>query len=67
MPIGNRLVVANGEGVGWMGRWGHSRSKLLHLEWTSNEVLLWSTGHYIQSLAWNMMEEGMRKRMYIDI
>ena len=25
--------------------------KLLHLEWISNEVLLYSTGNYIQSLV----------------
>ena len=25
--------------------------KRLHLEWTSNEVLLYSTGNYIQSLG----------------
>ena len=29
---------------------GVSRCKLLHFEWTSNEVLLHSTGSYIQSL-----------------
>ena len=29
---------------------GVSRYKLLHLEWISNEVLLYSTGNYIQSL-----------------
>ena len=29
---------------------GVSRCKLLHLEWISNEVLLFSTGSYIQSL-----------------
>ena len=28
-----------------------SRCKLLHLEWISNEVLLYSTGNYIQSLV----------------
>ena len=30
----------------WVGR-----CKLLHLEWISNEVLLYSTGNYIQSLG----------------
>ena len=30
---------------------GFSRSKLLHLEWISNEVLLYSTGNYSQSLG----------------
>ena len=29
---------------------GVGRCKLLHLEWISNEVLLLSTGNYIQSL-----------------
>ena len=28
-----------------------SRCKLLHLEWISNEVLLYSTGNYIQALG----------------
>ena len=28
-----------------------SRCKLLHLEWISNKVLLYSTGNYIQSLG----------------
>ena len=28
-----------------------NRGKLLHLEWISNEVLLYSTGNYIQSLG----------------
>ena len=27
------------------------RCKLFHLEWISNEVLLYSTGNYIQSLG----------------
>ena len=44
---------------------GADRGQLLHLEWISNEVLLYSTGNYIQSLGIeNMMEDGMRKRMY---
>ena len=30
---------------------GNHKSKLLHLEWISNEVLLYSTGNYIQSLG----------------
>ena len=48
----NRLVVAKGEGVGSGMDWelGVSRCKLLYLEWISNEVLLYSTGIYIQSL-----------------
>ena len=33
------------------GESGVGRCKLLHLEWISNEVLLYSTGNYIQSLG----------------
>ena len=40
---------------------GVSRYKLLYLEWLSNEVLLYSTGNYIQSLE-IMMEDNIRKR-----
>ena len=42
------------EGGGGSGRdreFGVSRCKLLHLEWISKEVLLHSTGNYIQSLV----------------
>ena len=49
----NRLVVAKGKG-GENGRdeeFGISRCKLLHLECISNEVLLYSTGNYIQALG----------------
>ena len=51
--IENRLVVAKGEGgeSGMDGEFGVSRCKLLHLECTGNEVLLYSTGNYIQSLG----------------
>jgi len=49
----NRLVVTKGDGGGSRmdGELGVGRCKLLHLEWISNEVLLYSTGDYIQSLA----------------
>ena len=33
------------------GEFGVSRCKLFHLEWINNEVLLYSTGNYIQSLG----------------
>ena len=51
--IENRLVVAKGEGGGSGMDWELEvgRCKLLHLEWSSNEVLLYSTGNYIQSLG----------------
>ena len=43
-------MVAKGEG----GReFGVGRCKLLHLEWINNNVLLYSTGNYIQSLGIN--------------
>ena len=38
-----------GSGMDW--EFEVSRCKLLHLEWISNEVLLYSTGNYIQSLG----------------
>ena len=47
----NRLVVADrvGEGRGTEWEFGVSKCKLLHLEWIiNNEVLLYSTGNYIQ-------------------
>ena len=47
------LVVAKGEwgesGMDWES--GVSRCKLLHIEWISNEVPLFSTGTFIQSLG----------------
>ena len=52
--IENRLImVAKGEGGGsGMDReFGIGRWKLLYLEWISNEILLYSTGDYIQSLV----------------
>ena len=39
--------------------------KLLHLEWISNEVLLYSQGIISILLRYNMMEGNMRKRMYV--
>jgi len=55
----NRLGAASGDGGGSGMDWefGVSRCKLFHLEWISNEVLLYSTGKYIQSL---MIEHGGR-------
>ena len=38
-----------GSGMDW--EFGVNRYKLLHLEWISNEVLLYSIGNYIQSLV----------------
>ena len=39
-----------GKGRQWdVWEFGVSRCKQLHLEWISNEVLLYNTGNYIQS------------------
>ena len=38
-----------GEGSGMDGEFGVGSCKLLHLEWISNKVLLYSTGNYIPS------------------
>ena len=38
-----------GSGVDW--EFGASRCKELHLEWMSNEAVLYTTGNYIQSLV----------------
>ena len=48
----SRLGLAEGEaeGVGWLGSLGQVDTNL-HLEWMSNEVLLLSTGSYVQSLV----------------
>ena len=40
-----------GLGSGMDREFGVSRCKLLHLEWTSSEVLLHSAGNHIQSLG----------------
>ena len=47
---------------------GVSRFKLLHLEWISNEVLLYHTGNYMQSLVMEHDEryyEKMNITVYI--
>ena len=40
-----------GGGSGMNGKFGVGRCKLLHLEWISNRVLLYSTVNYVQSLG----------------
>ena len=55
MDMDSRLVVAGGaggrEGVEWTGSLALVRCKVLHLEWINYEVLLYSSGKYIQSLG----------------
>ena len=48
-----------GNGMGW--EFGVGRCKLLHLEWVSNEVLLYSTGNSIHSLG---IEYKGKKKYY---
>ena len=40
-----------GRGIGMDWEFGVNRCKLLHLEWISSEILLYSTGSHIQSLG----------------
>ena len=53
-----------GSGMDWGS--GVNRCKLWHLEWISNESLLYSTGNS-SHLQWSMMEDNERKRMYIYV
>ena len=48
---GEQTCVCQRGGSGMDWEFGVSRCKLLHLEWISNDVLLYSTGNYIQSLG----------------
>ena len=45
------MVAKQGEGNGMDWEFGVRRCNVFHLEWVSNEVLLYSTGKYIQSLG----------------
>ena len=56
MDMENRLVVAEGEGVGWTGNLGLTDAN--YCLW--NEVLLYSTGNYIYSLM--MEHDNVRKK-----
>ena len=64
--IENRLVLIKWEwgGSGRVWEFGVHRCKPLHLEWISNEVLLYSTENYIQSIGIAMTEDSTRKGMY---
>ena len=57
-------MVAGGEGEGGgMDReYGVGRCKLLHLEWMNNEILLYSTGNYSQSLGIGYDERQYEKK-----
>ena len=45
------VVKGEGRGNGMDREFGVSRSKRLHLEWVSNEVVLYSSRNYSQSLG----------------
>ena len=45
---------------------GINRCKLVYIEWI-NKVLLYSTGKYIQYPMITIMEENMKKNVYIRI
>ena len=45
------IAKGEGEGEGWTGSLGLVDAICCILEWISNEVLLYSTGHYSQSLG----------------
>ena len=47
----NLWLPSKREGSEMDWKFGISRYKLLHLDWISNEVLLYSTGNSIQSLV----------------
>ena len=61
--IENRLVPkGEGGGRGIEREIGVGRYKLLHLEWISSEVLLYSTGNSIQSLGIDHEEDKYEKK-----
>ena len=57
-----RLVVAKGEGREMEWEFGVGRCKLLHLEWISNKVLLYSTGNYIHYTVINRNGEEYQEK-----
>ena len=60
------VVKGAGAGSGMDWEFGVSKSKLLHLEWISHEVLLYSTGNSIQSLGLDHDgRESEEKNVYI--
>ena len=57
-----------GGGRSWRDwEFGVNKSKLLHVEWIDNEILLYSTGNYVQKLRWNMMKDNLRKRVCVYV
>ena len=61
------VATAEGEGSGVDREFGVSRCKLLHLERKSSEVLLYSTGHCVQSLGIDNDGKEYKKIIYVYI
>ena len=55
------------EGSGRDWEFGISRCKLLHLEWISDEVLLYTTGNYSQYLGIEHDRRYVRKEICIHV
>ena len=67
MDIQKRLAVAKREqgrqGVNW--EFGVDRCQLLHLEWISNKVLMYTSGNCIQHPMINHNSLTLKKNAYI--
>ena len=67
--VENRVVVAQGEcaggGMGW--DFGISICELLYIGWINNNILLYSTGNYIQYPVINHSGENMRMNVCMCI
>ena len=46
---------------------GVSRCKLLHIEWISSKVILYSTGNYIQYLEINHNGKNVKKNVCVCV
>ena len=62
-----RGCQGGGRGRGMDEEFGIGRWKLLHLEWLSHEVLLYSIGNYIQSLGVEYYGRYYEKKMYVCV
>ena len=60
-----RGYQGGGSQMNW--EFGVGSCKLFHLEWISNEVLLYSQGTISSLLGKTVIEDNMRKRMYMYV
>ena len=67
----HREQISDCQGVGWWGgkdwEFGISRYKLLYIGQINNNVLLYSTGNYIQYPLTNHSGKSYEKNMYIYV